>query len=155
MGLRFRRRPQKSRGRAPLKLSIIGYGKAGRGPEAELVERYCKRIPWGATVLELGDGAVLPAAAPGSRTIVLDERGTALSSEALARRLGQWRDEGVRETRFLLGPADGHDAGTRASADLVLALGPATWPHLLARAMLAEQLYRAWAILAGHPYHRE
>ncbi len=155
MGLRFRRSAEKSRGRAALKLSIIAYGKAGRGPEAELVDRYCKRIPWGAGVTELGEGAPLPPAPLGSRTVVLDERGTALSSETLARRLGQWRDEGVRETRFLLGPADGHRAETRAGADLVLALGPATWPHLLARAMLAEQLYRAWSILAGHPYHRD
>jgi 23S rRNA (pseudouridine1915-N3)-methyltransferase len=119
------------------------------------VERYCRRIPWGASVTELGEGAALPAAGPGSRTVVLDERGQALGSEALARRLGQWRDEGVREVRFLLGPADGHRAETRAAADLLLALGPATWPHLLARAMLAEQLYRAWSILTGHPYHRE
>jgi 23S rRNA (pseudouridine1915-N3)-methyltransferase len=138
-----------------LKLSILAYGKAGRGPEAELVERYCRRIRWGASVTELGEGAGYPPPGPGSRTVVLDERGTALSSEALARRLGVWRDAGVREARFLLGPADGHDAPTRAQADLLLALGPMTWPHLLARAMLAEQLYRAWAILAGHPYHRE
>jgi 23S rRNA (pseudouridine1915-N3)-methyltransferase len=119
------------------------------------VERYVKRIPWGAGVTELSEGAALPPAPPGSRTVVLDERGTALSSDALARKLGQWRDEGIRETRFLLGPADGHRADTRDAADLVLALGPATWPHLLARAMLAEQLYRAWSILAGHPYHRD
>lgn len=117
--------------------------------------RYCKRIPWGAGVTELGESAALPPAPPGSRTVVLDERGSALSSEALALRLGQWRDEGVREVRFLLGPADGHRADTRASADLVLAFGVATWPHLLARAMLAEQLYRAWSILTGHPYHRD
>lgn len=155
MGLRFRRCAQKSRGRAPLKLSIIAYGKAGRGPEAELVERYVKRIPWGAGVTELAERAALPSAPPGSRTVVLDERGAALSSEALARRLGQWRDEGVREVRFLLGPAEGHLQDTRDTADLVLALGPATWPHLLARAMLAEQLYRAWSILSGHPYHRD
>jgi len=86
---------------------------------------------------------------------VLDERGKALPSQALATRLGAWRDDGVRETRFLLGPADGHDAATRASADLVIAFGPATWPHLLARAMLAEQLFRAVSILQGHPYHRD
>ena len=87
--------------------------------------------------------------------MVLDERGKALSSQDFARHLGRWRDEGVRETRFLLGPADGHRAETRRAADLCLAFGPATWPHLMARAMLAEQLYRAWSILAGHPYHRE
>lgn len=87
--------------------------------------------------------------------MVLDERGKALSSQDFARQLGRWRDEGVRETRFLLGPADGHRPETRDAADLCLAFGPATWPHLLARAMLAEQLYRAWSILAGHPYHRD
>lgn len=141
--------------RQALRLSILAYGKAGRGPEAELVERYLKRIPWGATLTELGDSALVPPAPLGSRTVVLDERGAALGSEALASKLGQWRDAGVRETRFLLGPADGHRSETRDAADLLLAFGPATWPHLLARAMLAEQLYRAWSILAGHPYHRE
>lgn len=138
-----------------MKLSIFAYGKAGRGPEADLVARYCKRIPWGASVTELSEGAVIPPAPQGSRTVALDERGKALSSAALAAKLGQWRDEGVREVRFLLGPADGHSAETRDAADLLLAFGPATWPHLLARAMLAEQLYRAWSILGGHPYHRE
>ncbi|MCG2842678.1 23S rRNA (pseudouridine(1915)-N(3))-methyltransferase RlmH [Sandaracinobacter sp. RS1-74] len=138
-----------------MRLSILAYGKAGRGPEAELTARYLARIPWDATLSELSDSASFPPAPAGSRTVVLDERGTALSSQAFAAKLGHWRDEGVRETRFLIGPADGHSAETRAAADLCLALGPATWPHLLARAMLAEQLYRAWSILVGHPYHRD
>lgn len=155
MGLRCRWRAAQGCGRQALKFSILAYGKAGRGAESELVGRYLKRIPWGASVAELADGAPIPPAPPQSRTVVLDERGTALASEALAERLGKWRDEGVREVRFLLGPADGHRPETRQAADLVLALGPATWPHLLARAMLAEQLYRAWSILTGHPYHRE
>jgi 23S rRNA (pseudouridine1915-N3)-methyltransferase len=155
VGLRCRRRADSGRGRQALKLAIIAYGKAGRGAESELVGRYLKRIPWGAGIAELADGAAIPPAPPQSRTVVLDERGAALTSEALAERLGRWRDEGVREVRFLLGPADGHRPETRQAADLVLALGPATWPHLLARAMLAEQLYRAWSILTGHPYHRE
>lgn len=119
------------------------------------MERYLARIPWGATLTELADSAAFPPPPPGSRTVVLDERGKALSSQDFAARLGRWRDEGVRETRFLLGPADGHRPETRDAADLCLALGPATWPHLLARAMLAEQLYRGWSILAGHPYHRD
>jgi len=89
------------------------------------------------------------------RRIVLDETGEAMASVAFATRLGRWRDEGVREARFLLGAADGFDAAERAGADLLLSFGRATWPHLLARAMLAEQLFRATAILAGHPYHRE
>ena len=87
--------------------------------------------------------------------MLLDERGDMLGSIALAERLGRWRDDGVRETRFLIGAAVGFDDAERRGADLLVAFGRATWPHLLARAMLAEQLYRATAILAGHPYHRE
>jgi len=77
-----------------------------------------------------------------------------MSSEDFAALLGRWRDEGVRETRFVIGAADGHEEAERGRADLLLAFGAMTWPHLLARAMLAEQLWRATSILAGHPYHR-
>jgi len=73
----------------------------------------------------------------------------------LAQKLENWRDSGKREARFLIGGADGHAAEQRVSADLLLSFGKATWPHLLARAMLAEQLFRATSILANHPYHRE
>lgn len=118
------------------------------------MERYLRRISWPTRVSELAEGEPFPPGPPGSRTVVLDERGKALTSQALATRLGQWRDDGIRETRFLLGPADGHDAATRGTADEMIAFGPATWPHLLARAMLAEQLFRAVSILQGHPYHR-
>ena len=90
-----------------------------------------------------------------TRTVLLDERGKILSSEAFAVILGRWRDEGVREARFVLGAADGHSDEERASADLLLSFGSTTWPHLLVRAMLAEQLFRATSILANHPYHRE
>lgn len=122
-----------------------------------MVERYARRIAWGLKVTELPDrgGTVPPPAATPSRTAVLDERGEHLTSSALAALLGRWRDDGVREARFLIGAADGHDAALRGSADLLLAFGNATWPHMLARAMLAEQLWRATSILAGHPYHRE
>ena len=88
------------------------------------------------------------------KTVLLDEKGKAMGSEDFAHLLGRWRDDGVREARFALGAADGHSPEDRASADLLLAFGPATWPHLLARAMIMEQLYRAPSILAGHPYHR-
>ena len=88
-------------------------------------------------------------------TVVLDERGTALSSTEFAKKLEGWRDNGRREARFLLGAANGHEEELRGKADLLLSFGPATWPHLLARAMLAEQLFRATSILANHPYHRE
>ena len=85
---------------------------------------------------------------------MLDERGKNLASEELAKIIGTWRDTGMREARFILGAADGHSKEARAEADLLLAFGNATWPHLMARAMLMEQLYRVTAILAGHPYHR-
>lgn len=140
-----------------MKLHIVARGRIGRGPEAELVERYLKRIAWPTALTELPDNgpAKLPEPPSASVSVVLDERGRALSSRAFAERLGQWRDTGMREARFLIGAADGHDEATRAKADLLLSFGPATWPHLMVRAMLAEQLYRATAILANHPYHRE
>lgn len=137
-------------------LHIIARGKIGRSPEAELVERYLKRIAWPTKVSELPDrGGTMPDAASNAVTIVLDERGKALSSTDFAKKLEGWRDTGRREARFLIGAADGHDEDLRANADLLLSFGPATWPHMMARAMLAEQLFRATSILAGHPYHRE
>ena len=137
-------------------LHIVARGKIGRSPEAELVERYLKRIRWPTKVTELPDrGGSLPARPPNGVVIVLDERGEALSSTDLARKLDRWRDDGRREARFLIGSADGHEEEQRTTADLLLSFGPATWPHLLVRAMLAEQLFRATSILANHPYHRE
>jgi 23S rRNA (pseudouridine1915-N3)-methyltransferase len=147
---RARRQPAEA-----LLLHIIARGKIGRSPEAELTERYLKRIAWPTKVTELGERAPLPDAPANSVSIFLDERGTALSSTELASKLESWRDGGRREARFIIGGADGFDDFARASADLLLAFGRTTWPHLLARAMLAEQLWRATSILANHPYHRE
>jgi 23S rRNA (pseudouridine1915-N3)-methyltransferase len=139
-----------------LLLHIVARGRIGRGPEAELVDRYAKRIAWPFKLTELPDtGGRLPPRDPDGVTIALDERGEQLTSVELARKLEKWRDAGRRECRFLLGAADGHDEAERATADLLLAFGQATWPHLLARAMLMEQLFRATSILANHPYHRE
>lgn len=136
-------------------LHIIARGRIGRSPEGDLVARYEKRVNWPIRVTELPEaGGRVPKPIGPHRDVVLDERGRELSSVALAVLLRTWRDDGVREARFLIGAADGHDDGVRARADLLLSFGQATWPHLLARAMLAEQLYRATAILAGHPYHR-
>jgi 23S rRNA (pseudouridine1915-N3)-methyltransferase len=137
-------------------LHIVARGKIGRSPEAELVDRYLKRIAWPVKVTELPEsGGRLPASAPQSVTILLDEKGEPLGSLAFARKLEAWRDGGAREARFLIGGADGFDDADRAGADLLLAFGTATWPHLLARALLAEQLFRATSIIANHPYHRE
>jgi 23S rRNA (pseudouridine1915-N3)-methyltransferase len=137
-------------------LHIVAHGRIGRGPEAELTERYLSRIAWPTRVTELPErGGRLPPAGPATVTVVLDERGAPLASTALAEKLGRWRDDGIREARFLIGAADGHDPATRDAAGLLLGFGPATWPHLLVRAMLAEQLFRTTSILAGHPYHRD
>ncbi|MBX9661806.1 23S rRNA (pseudouridine(1915)-N(3))-methyltransferase RlmH [Novosphingobium sp.] len=138
-------------------LHVIARGKIGRSPEAELVDRYARRITWGFKVTELPDrgGAIPPSTVSPMRTVALDERGKQLESTAFAALLGRWRDDGVREVRFLIGAADGHEATLRQEADLLLAFGAATWPHMLARAMLAEQLWRATSILSGHPYHRD
>ena len=137
-------------------LHIVARGKIGRSPEAELVDRYLKRISWPTRMTELPDrGGKMPELPANSVTIALDERGKPLTSTELAKKLEAWRDDGKRETRFLIGAADGHDDAQRREADLLLSFGSATWPHLLVRAMLAEQLFRATSILANHPYHRE
>ena len=136
-------------------LHVIARGKIGRSPEAELVARYAKRIAWPLKLTELPEsGGRFPEAQTPFRTIMLDERGDSLSSADLAELLRGWRDNGIRETRFLIGAADGHSRADRDDADRLLAFGHATWPHLLARAMLMEQLFRATSLLAGHPYHR-
>lgn len=120
------------------------------------MDRYVKRIGWPVKISELPDrGGRPPPSSPASVTVMLDEKGEQLSSMDFAKRLEAWRDTGVRECRFLIGAADGFDDVERASADLLIAFGRATWPHLMARAMLAEQLWRAISILANHPYHRE
>jgi 23S rRNA (pseudouridine1915-N3)-methyltransferase len=139
-----------------LQLHIVARGKIGRSPEAELVDRYIKRMSWLVKITELPDrGGTVPATEKQTRIIMLDEKGTQLSSMQLAQLLQKWREEGARETRFLIGAADGFDDADRSTADQLIAFGTATWPHLMVRAMLAEQLYRATSILANHPYHRE
>jgi len=136
-------------------LHVIARGKIARSPEADLLERYTRRITWPLRHTELPEsGGKVPDPQSPYRTVLLDERGEQLTSEKFATILGRWRDDGVREARFVIGAADGHDVAARAGADLLIAFGAMTWPHLLARAMLAEQLWRATSILAGHPYHR-
>jgi 23S rRNA (pseudouridine1915-N3)-methyltransferase len=139
-----------------MRLHIIARGKMGRSPEHELVERYIKRITWPLKITEQAESAnTLPPPERGSRTVLLDEKGAQLSSKQIADLLGRWRDDGVAEVRFCIGGADGFNDADRVAADTLIAFGNATWPHMLARAMLAEQLYRATSILANHPYHRE
>lgn len=99
--------------------------------------------------------AILEAIPDGAHTILLDERGQNFTSEGLANHLADCRDRGIGMTVFALGGADGHTEQLRERADKIIALGKMTWPHMLARAMISEQLYRAITILSGHPYHRE
>jgi len=143
----------------------VAVGRLKDGPEAALVSDYLRRLTWPASVVEIDPNkhrgpeaearALAAATPPGAVRVVLDEKGRDLSSAALAALIGDWRDGGRRDIAFLIGGADGHAERTRRQADLMLAFGRATWPHRLARAMLAEQIYRCHQILAGHPYHRD
>ncbi len=162
-----------------MRMTLIAVGRAKPGPVRNLYDHYAERLGQGGHGLlggltlreveerrplspeelkrreaELLLGA-LGALPKGARLIALDERGKTLASADFAALLGRWRDEGVQDLAFAIGGAGGLDASVRQAAALTLALGPMTWPHLLTRALLAEQLYRAQSILAGHPYHRE
>jgi 23S rRNA (pseudouridine1915-N3)-methyltransferase len=155
--------------RGTIRIVILAIGKQRRGPLAELQALYEGRLVPPPQIIELEEKRKLPpaqlqareaelilAALPSSaRLVALDERGAAWSSRDLAERLGQWRDQGVATLAFAIGGAEGLDRQLIARADAVLSLGAMTWPHLLVRGMLLEQLYRAQQILAGHPYHRD
>ncbi len=151
-----------------LRISICAVGRARGHPAAEICRTYLQRLPWPVEIREvevrkklageklaMGEAELLRAAMPARAIVVaLDGKGKALSSEAFAQRLGGWRDDGVADLAFAIGGANGLHPEMSRAADFVLSLGAMTWPHLLARAMLMEQLYRAHTILAGHPYHR-
>ena len=151
-----------------MRVVIAAVGRARAGPARDLFDHSVGRITWPITLREVEERRPLPpdrlrareaelllAALPdGARIVALDERGKALSSAEFAERVRRWRDDGVSDLAFVIGGAEGLDEGLRRRADLVLGLGRMTWPHLLVRALLAEQLYRAQQILAGHPYHR-
>lgn len=152
-----------------MKLTLAAVGKARRDVHADLFAHYRSRLTWPLELREVDirrklppeqlqeeeAGQLLAQVPDGAIAVVLDERGKTLSSGEFAEKIGAWRDEGVRDIVFLIGGADGHHDSCRKRADLLLSLGRATWPHMLVRGMIAEQLYRAQQILAGHPYHRE
>ena len=142
-----------------MRLRILAIGRCRDAAINELTRRYLERSAFPAELVELNprgsEALAIDAALPAeTRIVALDERGQDLSSADLAARLGRWRDDGERQVTFVIGGADGLDAGLLARASLRLAFGRATWPHMLVRPMLAEQLYRAGTILAGPPYHR-
>ncbi len=155
-----------------MRLWIAAVGRLRPGPERALIEDYRARVDRAGKPLALGpltiaevedrkgggpaaEAALLARAAPeGAVRVALDERGKAQSSPELADAIARWRDEGARDLAFLIGGADGLDPVLRREADARLSFGPMVWPHMLARVMLTEQLYRAVSILAGTPYHR-
>lgn len=153
-----------------MRLLILAVGRARKGPATALYDEFAGRVTWPMELREVAlkkplppseqpsrEGDMLLAAMPdhgrGGRIVALDGGGRAMSSEAFAGRLGGWRDDGVPWTAFLIGGAYGLSDAVRSRADLSLSLGAMTWPHMLVRTMLAEQIYRAQQILAGHPYH--
>lgn len=154
-----------------MKIAIVAIGRLARMPETELVKLYAERATAAGRALGLGPVEVLEIEArkPGkaaeaealrphltnSHIIACDERGKARASRAFAEEIGVLRDRGVRRLAFVIGGADGLDPDLVKAAHGVLAFGPQTWPHALARAMLSEQIYRAVSIMAGSPYHRD
>lgn len=157
-------------------IGIAAVGRVRPGPERDLIARYLDRARQtgrslaltGFEVAEITESragnaatrrreeaAALAGSIPeGARLVVLDERGQSLTTEKLAGRIVNWRDGGATALAFVIGGADGLDAGLRQRADLVLGFSALTWPHQLVRVMLAEQLYRVATVIAGHPYHR-
>jgi 23S rRNA (pseudouridine1915-N3)-methyltransferase len=152
-----------------VRLLILAVGRLKSGPHADLQAHYAGRLAWPLEIREVEERRALPAperkaregelllaALPEEAVLVaLDERGRSLTSPAFAERLARWREEGVKTLAFAIGGADGLAPAVLKRAALTLALGPMTWPHLLVRGLLLEQLYRAQQILAGHPYHRD
>lgn len=155
-----------------MRVTLAAVGRLRPGPEQALVDDYLARASAAGRALALGPFAVIEiddrkaatqaaqsarlieAIPAGAFVLALDERGDMLSSPEFAALLAGLRDAGRGGLALLIGGADGHDAALRARADRLLSFGPMVWPHLLARAMLAEQLYRAVSILAASPYHR-
>ena len=151
-----------------MRTHIVAVGRLKRGAEASLYEHFADRVRPPIQLHEVEDrkaddksrrkreAELIAAAIPDGATIVaLDETGRNITSREFAKRLSHWRDTGTNELVFIIGGADGLTDEIRNKATLVMAFGKSTWPHLLVRGMLAEQLYRAQQIHAGHPYHRD
>lgn len=147
-------------------MRLVAVGRMKDKAELALVERYLKRLRPRLDIVELADGrgspdeikrreaqAILAACPPQAFLIVLDEAGRAFSSPAFSGALADWSALG-RPLCFVIGGAEGLDAAVIDRSDAKLSFGTLTWPHMLVRIMLVEQIYRAQAIAAGHPYHR-
>ncbi|ADE40092.1 23S rRNA (pseudouridine(1915)-N(3))-methyltransferase RlmH [Candidatus Puniceispirillum marinum] len=150
-----------------MRLHIIAVGKGRTSPEATLTSAWLARLPAGGELSEIDSklpagtarcddeaARILKHVPSDAALVAFDPKGRDCSSEELANLLSLWQDEGRSRACFAIGGADGHGAAVLARADKTLSFGRAIWPHMLFRAMVAEQLYRATAILSGHPYHR-
>lgn len=142
-------------------LEIVAVGRMKPGALAALYDEYAVRLrgEWKLTLHEIderkpAEPAILARIADADYVFILDERGKTLPSEAFARQMATIVAQGRDRIAFVIGGADGHSDQMRARADMLLSFGAQTWPHMLARVMLAEQIYRAQTILSGHPYHR-
>lgn len=151
-----------------IKVDIICVSRVKKGPYFDLISEYKTRIKWALTIHEIESRFTEAVAAqqdeqekilklinPRSVVIVLDERGDGLRSLDFANTLERFKNNGENHFQFIIGGADGLLDEVRSRANILLSFGQQTWPHLLARVMLLEQIYRAQQILAGHPYHRE
>jgi 23S rRNA (pseudouridine1915-N3)-methyltransferase len=151
-----------------MRITLAAVGRAKAGASRDLYDSYVERLAWRLTLKEVEERRTLAAEAlkrregerllgavpKGAKLVALDEGGRHMTSPAFAALLGRWRDEGLQDLAFAVGGAEGLSRAVLRRADLVLALGAMTWPHLLVRALVVEQLYRAQTILSGHPYHR-
>jgi 23S rRNA (pseudouridine1915-N3)-methyltransferase len=152
-----------------MRLTLIAVGRAKARPERDLFDHFARRMTMPFELCEVEEkknlsglelkrreADLLNAAVPiGAVRIALDEKGKDLTSREFANKIGQWRDESTRDVAFIIGGADGLDADFLKKCDFIMCLGKQTWPHMLVRGLVAEQLYRAQCILAGHPYHRD
>ena len=152
-----------------MRLTLIAVGRAKKGPEQELFASYQKRLRPSLELIEveekrrLSDSELMAREADlilakipdGAYIVALDERGKPMTSRAFADFLTHEQDTGTRDMIFVIGGANGLAQDVRDRASKLLGFGPQTWPHMLVRGMLAEQLYRAQSIQAGHPYHRD
>lgn len=145
-----------------MKATILAIGKCKHGsPEAGIIAEYTKRSGWDLQIKEKDNSTpedeakFLQSNIPhGAKVVVLDERGVNISSVELAQKVENWLNNGCSEICFLIGGADGHLQSIRDKADLILSFGKLTLPHMLMRAVLAEQIYRIQTIINHHPYHR-
>jgi 23S rRNA (pseudouridine1915-N3)-methyltransferase len=145
-----------------MKFQILAVGQLKQGPEKDLLDQYRKRITWPLTIKELTPRKpsdttplILENIPASSAVVALDERGKNFSSLEFSELIQDYLNSGIKNLSFLIGGADGFEEAVRAKADHLISFGRLTWPHMLVRALLVEQLYRCQQIINRHPYHRE